>query len=219
MDVGRFPPPGIFTNALLGHHEITTLIRDTEPHERALFSVDPNAINSSDLKGPRRTATFGGEGQGRRKTVQPGQQRQTSAVAKVLGSAMLKQIQQSSRSNGKRGINVEVLLQGAEKLCAIYPVAGADQRISALRTRHSRIAESVLEYESKVMRQQTRLNRANHNAELDDHVEVEQKDVLYMMTEDDLRAEEDEIRELEVKKKMLEERIAGMERDLGGLLQ
>ncbi|KFY34136.1 hypothetical protein V495_08206, partial [Pseudogymnoascus sp. VKM F-4514 (FW-929)] len=36
-----FPPPKIFTNALLASHDITALIRDTEPHERALFSVPP----------------------------------------------------------------------------------------------------------------------------------------------------------------------------------
>ena len=37
----RFPPPKIFTNALLQPHDITALIRDTEAHERALFSVPP----------------------------------------------------------------------------------------------------------------------------------------------------------------------------------
>ena len=36
-----FPPPKIFTNALLANHDITSLIRDTEAHERALFSVPP----------------------------------------------------------------------------------------------------------------------------------------------------------------------------------
>lgn len=139
---------------------------------------------------------------------------------------MLKQIQQSSRSNGRRAVNVEVLLQGAEKLCAIYPVAGAEQRILSLRTRHSRVAESVQEYESKVMKQQIRLNHTNRGDELDDGMDAEGKDTLSVsvgkpsvMTEDDLRAEENEIRELEAKKKMLEERIAGMERDMGGLLR
>ena len=36
---------------------------------------------------------------------------------------------------------------------------------------------------------------------------------------DDLRREEEEIRELEKKKRALEDRISGMERDLGGFLR
>jgi hypothetical protein len=39
------------------------------------------------------------------------------------------------------------------------------------------------------------------------------------VTDDDLRAEEQAITELEQKKRELEERVASMERDLGGLLQ
>ncbi|KOS17595.1 hypothetical protein ESCO_002811 [Escovopsis weberi] len=41
IDALPFPPPRIFTNALLSNHDITALIRDTEAHERALFSVPP----------------------------------------------------------------------------------------------------------------------------------------------------------------------------------
>ena len=36
---------------------------------------------------------------------------------------------------------------------------------------------------------------------------------------EDLRLEEQEVRELEQRKKELEERVSGMERDLGGLLR
>lgn len=36
-----FQRPKAFTNALLQPHDITSLIRDTESHERALFSVKP----------------------------------------------------------------------------------------------------------------------------------------------------------------------------------
>ncbi|KAL6414472.1 hypothetical protein AUP68_00995 [Ilyonectria robusta] len=45
-----FPQPKIFTNALLSNHDITSLIRDTEPHERALFSVPPPPPPSTTLK-------------------------------------------------------------------------------------------------------------------------------------------------------------------------
>lgn len=39
------------------------------------------------------------------------------------------------------------------------------------------------------------------------------------VTDEDLRCEEEEIGELERKKKELEDRVSGMERDLGGLLR
>jgi hypothetical protein len=39
------------------------------------------------------------------------------------------------------------------------------------------------------------------------------------MTKEDLMREEEEIRELERKKRGLEDRVTGMERDLGGLMR
>jgi hypothetical protein len=39
------------------------------------------------------------------------------------------------------------------------------------------------------------------------------------LTKEDLRREEEAIRELESKKKGLEDRVTGMERDLGGLMR
>lgn len=38
-------------------------------------------------------------------------------------------------------------------------------------------------------------------------------------TEEDIRRENDEIRELEKKKRQLEDRVKGMDRDLGGLMR
>lgn len=39
------------------------------------------------------------------------------------------------------------------------------------------------------------------------------------ITDDELRAEEQAVRELDQKKRLLEERVASMEKDLGGLLR
>lgn len=41
----------------------------------------------------------------------------------------------------------------------------------------------------------------------------------FYVTEEDLKREDEEIRELEKKKRGLEDRVSGMERDLGGLLR
>lgn len=142
---------------------------------------------------------------------------------------MLKEIQRSAgntrwRNGAADGVNVEVLLAGAEKLCAVYPVVGASERIETLRKRYRNIAESISHHEEQVSKQQTRLNRLNKSS---DHAQDTDEDkggtpgesVEIMATEQDLEAEAHEIRELEAKKRALEERVSGMEKDLGGLMR
>ena len=48
---------------------------------------------------------------------------------------------------------------------------------------------------------------------------VEAQHEITTITDDDLRAEQQGIKELEQKKLALEERVASMEKDLGGLLR
>lgn len=220
-----FPAPKIFTNALLYNQEITALIRDTEPHESALFSIDPTAVKgvgTGDKKTQADAAT-------RRRTILPGQQRHTSAVARVLGNDMLRQIQQTSRDSGRaRGVNVEVLLQGAERLCTAFDVSGTSERVSALRDRYAHVSASVSAYEDKLHDQRLKGTRHGHVDTLNTE-DAESENTMpassfaarmaaQPISDDDLRAEEEAIRELEARKRALEERVAGMEKDLGGLL-
>jgi septal ring factor EnvC (AmiA/AmiB activator) len=156
--------------------------------------------------------------------------RKQSAVARVLGPDMLQEIQRSSGNARSRygaagGVNVEVLLNGAERLCAVYPVAGASEKIASLRSRHRNIADSIAHHEEKVAKQQARLNKVNKASDYVHSYEDEVEKALLdesaekMATEQDLEAEEQEIRELEAKKRALEERVSGIEKDLGGLLR
>ena len=226
----RFPPPKIFTNALLGNHEITTLIRDTEPYERALFSLDPNATRSSSRSASARvngvsTVDRGVHG---RKSIYPTRPSiKQSAVARVLGPDMLREIQQSSGSaaKGKSGVNIEVLLQGAERLCEAYAVQGAPDKIAAIRKRHQQISTSVDDYQERVSIQQSKFERYQSGSGygVDDHGNdlIDVADTLNSApsyTEHDFQTEEAEIKDLEAKKKALEARVAGMEKDLGGLM-
>lgn len=48
---------------------------------------------------------------------------------------------------------------------------------------------------------------------------VDDVNLVAPMTKEDLMREEEEIRELERKKRGLEDRVTGMERDLGGLMR
>jgi hypothetical protein len=124
MHIYRFPPPRIFTNALLGSHDITALIRDTEVHERALFQVDPSAkAHGSQRRATRRGTTFAeSESESMASRIYSARNnRNQSAVARVLGSDMMEEIKRSAgtSSRGRGEVNVEVLLRGAEILCNV----------------------------------------------------------------------------------------------------
>ena len=207
------------------------MIRDTEPHERALYSFDPSAVNASSHSSRQNTLYPGSENgaKGRKNLYASSEPRKQSAVARVLGSDMLKEIQRSTgntrwRNGAADGVNVEVLLAGAEKLCSVYPVAGASERIETLRIKYREIADSISHHEAKVSQQQTKLNRLNKSSDHaqdtdEDEVGTPGKSVEIMASEQDLEAEAQEIRELEAKKRTLEERVSGMEKDLGGLMR
>lgn len=125
MRTYRFPPPRIFTNALLGSHDITALIRDTEGHERALFQVDPSVkTHGSQRRATRRGTTFPAESESESmasRIYSTRKNRNQSAVAQVLGSDMMEEIRRSAgtSSRGRGEVNVEVLLRGAEILCNV----------------------------------------------------------------------------------------------------
>lgn len=141
---------------------------------------------------------------------------------------MLQEIRQSSSNTARArdGVNVEVLLRGAEKLSDAYAVDGVLDRIRALRNRHRDVSASISTLEEKVSRQQSLLARRNlgmnseeNEAEPDEGNEVQTPEENDALTEEAFQLEEEEVRELEVRKKALEERVSGMERDLGGLLR
>lgn len=229
-NVRRFPPPRIFTTALLGNHEITSLIRDTEPHERALFSLDPSVTKASSSKTESAYGSFQHADRtthGRKSIYATGPPVKQSAVARVLGPDMLYEIRQTSgsASRGKGVVNVEVLLKGAEKLCEVYNVEGATEKIASIRQRHQTVASSIVDYQARVLQQQSKLNRFNSGSGYEDQdnnlggVIASEPVQAKVLTEADLQAEEAEIRELEDRKKALEARVSGMGKDLEGLLR
>ncbi|KAK5115728.1 hypothetical protein LTR62_000817 [Meristemomyces frigidus] len=229
-----FPPPKIFTNALLSSHDITALIRDTEAHERALFHLAPPAIptKSSDFTSsiasvaPVSTAA-------RRATTYGTRQPRSRAVAAVLGGDLYKQTRNATSIGGvgrqKGDVDVEVLLEGAEKLAAVYPIPGAVDKIAELRQRHEQLIANISHYEDRVSRNaqelqlmnrpgsRTGYGRGSEGVADEAEVEDDEANATVLVTKEDLRKEEEEIRELERKKRGLEERVTGMERDLGGL--
>jgi hypothetical protein len=218
---------------MLSTPDITSLIRDTEPHERALFSVPPPQPPSTS------SAPYPEKSTNRRQTVfnvasgevttragpSARAPRRNTAVAAVLGAELHTEVK---RTEGNGEIDIEVLLRGAEKLNDVYSIPGVPKRIEALRTRHGQLMSTLAHYEAKVAKQERELGRMNKgdgwsgdedfdndgertpDSEAEEGIEV---------TDEDLGREEEEIRELERRKKELEDRVSGMERDLGGLLR
>ncbi|KAM3499280.1 hypothetical protein MY10362_007452 [Beauveria mimosiformis] len=241
-----FPPPKIFTNALLSAPDITSLIRDTEPHERALFSVPPpppppahtkraaSASASDDAKpaAKRRQTVFNvtatgdvttGGGGGSSSTRAAAQPRKHTAVAAVLGGAMHERLREDRR--GGAAVDVEVLLRGAETLCGVYELPGARERIASLRAKYRNGKETVGYYEGKVAEQGAELASQSRDWMAEDEEEEEEEEEEEgdgeeggdVWTEEDLKREEEEAREMETKKRMLQARLRNMEKDLGGL--
>lgn len=238
----------MFTNAMLNTPDITALIRDTEAHERALFSLgptDPYAGTRGNTENPSRRSTIFNtqrEAIGEEGNFRP--PRRGTAVATVLGGDMSERIRREYGRDAKDSrlevqrekddIDVELLLRGAEKLCAVYPIQGALERIAALRNRNAKVQIETERYEQLVAEQAAQLRSMNKQAtfnvdddEIDDLASREAvaaaPEPLQVesipLTDEDLRREEESIAELERKKRTLEERVNGMEKDLGGLLR
>ncbi|OTB17840.1 hypothetical protein K445DRAFT_20309 [Daldinia sp. EC12] len=234
IDSLPFPPPKIFTNALLANDDITSLIRDTEAHERALFSVPPppppsasQTLDPPKQSGRRQTVfnvasgevTTSGSNTGRN----AGAPRRHTAVAAVLGGDLHEQIRRSERRGGKDDVNVEILLKGAEKLCGVYPLPGALERIAAQRSKYAHSRDTLAYYEAKVAEQAEALGRMNKDHWMDEEEEEDDEEAPTMekeevLTEEDLIREEEQIRELERRKRELQGRLKTIEEDLGGLL-
>lgn len=228
-----FPRPRIFTNALLHPHDITALIRDTESHERALFTIAPPDLGSTEitLSTLRKSTVFdaGANTDVSKSTI--GAYRglkATSAAGRLLGGDLMSQLQKGGADSGRdrTGVDVEFLLKGAEKLCAVYPIEGAIDKIDSLRMRYEQLTSSIARHEARIAEQASQLERLNQPKKYDDNErpnnedhEASQELQRGKVTAEDIQREEVEMKELEKKKRGLEDRVSGYERDIGGLLR
>lgn len=137
-----------------------------------------------------------------------------TAVAAVLGGEMHEQL---NRRGDASGVDVDVLLRGAEKLCGVYELPGARERIAGLRTRFRNGKSTMAYYEAKVASQAEVLAGMNKDWMEDDDEGEEEGAGEEVWTEEDLRREEEDAREMEGKKRELQARLRAMEKDLGAL--
>lgn len=149
-------------------------------------------------------------------------------MAAVLGGDLHAQITRRNPGSGSGGgqgeLDIEVLLRGAEKLCTVYPLPGALEKIPAQRRKNEQLMNTLAYYEARVAEQQEALDRLNleryaEEEEEDEAVRRESAAVNDAMTEEDLRREEEEIRELDRRRRELQARLRATERDLNGLME
>lgn len=103
-------------------------------------------------------------------------------------------------------------------------IPGVNEKIVQLRQRHARLKSSIDHFEMHVVEQQLQLARQNRHRDYDKEEEQapgpepEPDDsMVEPLTAEDLGREEEEIRELERKKRGLEDRVNSMGRDLSGV--
>lgn len=109
------------------------------------------------------------------------------------------------------------------------PIEGAAEKISTLRTRYEQISSSIARYEIRVAKQALQLDQMNHPKECTEDLDADDNEDKVVVeptilrhvhaTAEDIKREEEELRELEKKKRDLEDRVSGMDRDLGGLMR
>ncbi len=103
------------------------------------------------------------------------------------------------------------------------PIAGAREKIATLRRRYQEVSESVARLEEVVARQSAQLERMNLSQHYASDYNVTHSlepspRLAPVISDEDLERQLEEIRELDLKKQILEDRVSEMERDLGGLL-
>ncbi len=150
--------------------------------------------------------------------------RRNTAVAAVLGGDLHAQIVRREGDGSTKGdVDIEVLLGGAEKLCSVYPLPGALERIPEQRQKYAQQSNTIAYYEARVSEQQSALERMNKDLWTNEDTELDEDGkagdiVPESLTADDLRREEEELRDLERKRRELQQRLRSLEEDLGGLL-
>ena len=88
-----------------------------------------------------------------------------------------------------------------------------------MRQRHGRLEASIEYYESRIAEQTTRLSKLNRSREYVEPEPEEIGNVAPVMTEEDLRREEEEVKLLERRKRGLEDHVNSMGRDISGFLR
>ncbi len=99
-------------------------------------------------------------------------------------------------------------------------------KIQSLRHRHFRLVQSIEHFEGRVEEQASMLKRLNKprgfgadENEEEDSPPLAQTTQDHFMSQEDVKKEEEEIRGLERKRQVLEERVSALGKDITGVLR
>lgn len=120
----------------------------------------------------------------------------------------------------------------AETLTGTSPIPGAMEKIAQLRQRHYRLAHSIAELEEQVAEQSDQLKKLNRSRapsgysddDYDDDEDITTQPEptatidTFAISHEDMRQDEEEITELERRKRALEERVSALGKDITGVL-
>ncbi|KAF3912930.1 hypothetical protein AA313_de0209564 [Arthrobotrys entomopaga] len=199
----RFSKPGTFTNSQVHKPPITSLIRDTSPYERVLFSPSSNESSFSQ-KSPMLST-------------------KSTLLGSLLDGNVMHQMRSAVNTSHLKGdIDVELLLQGAKNLARIYPTPGLEDRIEHLRAKHHDLQSSISLHEELVTAQRTQLDlqrgAADQHVEFENTVEITTT-LQNTITDTDIEAEEIAIQQLEARRLEMESEIKDLDRKLGEIMQ
>ena len=101
------------------------------------------------------------------------------------------------------------------------------EKIVSLRARHDQLTSSIERYEARMAQQAIQLEKINRRGQYSDTEDVKSEhnhgsgNLLQnsQVTAEDFQREEEEMKELEQKKRGLVDRVSSMDKDLGGLLR
>ncbi|KAF3270970.1 hypothetical protein TWF970_010683 [Orbilia oligospora] len=189
----RFSKPGIFTNSQVARPPITSLIRDTSPYERVLFS---STLNEEFTEGPSTLPAKSG------------------LLGSLLDGNLVHQVQSTVKTAQLKGdVDVEMLLRGAEDLARIY----LDEKIEQLRSRYQDLFSSVALHEELVAAQRAQLDLQRGTTKSGFvHKTKAPKATRDTSTKAEIQDEEIAIRQLEVRKFEMESEIRELDRRLTG---
>jgi len=224
ISILTFLGPKPFTNAMLARRDLSDLLRETLPHENALFSLSmPNPQPSS--------------------STIPSSKKSTNILTAALGPSLARKIHPAPSSNVQsssrehRELDVDLLLNATSKLCTVYPIPEAEIEIQRLRNRWEGLRDSITNLEKRVARNERDLAQlAKSRDTREQEVEYGEDEYEYLRRERSSVGEKNimfggensqeekerhdlEIEALKSRRTGLVNSVSEIEKDLGGLMR
>lgn len=166
-----FRPPGIFTNALIGKPDITTLLRDADAFENALYQVD--AQDRPERKDGTRGVVDQLNDDLEELQLQQLQEEEDSGEFVQRPSVVIVPREVVASNNENKGVknllskfneenekdyDIDVLCETVSQLLEKYPIDGVREELEQLKQRWETINLEIMENEDTIEKQRRQLS-------------------------------------------------------------